>query len=115
MDLHARGWGISVALLFVFWTFIASALVVIATPYEPDSRKAMLDVQWLFTGVFALQGLSVFAVVQYRRRHPSVAGTADDPHADEFLFIRLDWWPYILLSVAALFGGASWLGYPLFD
>ncbi|KAB2912751.1 MAG: hypothetical protein F9K29_17915 [Hyphomicrobiaceae bacterium] len=115
MDLHWRGWGISVALLFAFWIFVAIALVVFASPFEPDPRRAMLDVQWLFAGMFALHALSVFAVVQYRRRHPPVAGTADDPHADEFMFIRLDLWPSILLGVAALFAGASWLGYPLLN
>ena len=115
MDLYWRGWGISVALLFVFWIFVAIALVVFASPYEPDPRKAMLAVQWLFAVMFALYTLSIFALVQYRRRHPSVTGTEADSHADEFMFIRLDLWPYILLCVAAVFAGASWLGYPLFS
>jgi hypothetical protein len=69
---------------------------------------------WTCTGVGG--GFrSPFAVIQYRRRHSSVARAAADPHADEFMFIRLAVWPYILLGVAALFAGASWLGYPLLD
>jgi hypothetical protein len=115
MDLHWRGWGISVALLFVIWIFVVIALVVFAEPYEPDPHKAKLAVQWLFAAMFGLYALSVLAVVQYRRRHPSAAGTLDDPHTDEFMFIRLDLWPYILLSVAAVLAGASWLDYPLFE
>ncbi len=78
---------------FVFWIFVAIAAAVVASPYEPDPRKAMLAAQWLFASMFALYALSVFAVVQYRRRHPPVDGSRADPHADEFMFIRLDLWP----------------------
>lgn len=115
MDLHWRGWGISVFLLFVFWVFIAIALVVFGSAYEPDPRRAILDVHWLFAGMFTLHALSVFAVVRYRRRYPSTAASDADPQADEFMFIRLDRWPPILLVVAAVFAGAAWFGYPLFN
>lgn len=115
MDLHWRGWGISVFLLFVFWIFAVIALVVFAAPYVPDRSKAMLTVQWLFAGMFALLALSVFAVVLCRRWRPPAAEGEADPHADEFMFIRLDLWPYILLCPAAVFAGTSWLGYLLFE
>jgi hypothetical protein len=109
-----RGWGVAVALLFVFWVFVLIALVLITSPYEPDPRRATLGVQWLFAGMFTLHALSVFAVVRYRRGRPT-AEAGSVPHDDDFMFIRLAWWPLILLGVAAVFAGASWLGYPVLD
>lgn len=115
MDFQWRGWGFSVALLLAFWIFVLIAVVVFAAPYEPDRHMASLKTQWLFAGMFALHALSVFVVVVYRRKHPSVAESGADPRGDEFMFIRLELWPYILLALAAVLAGASSLGYSLVD
>jgi hypothetical protein len=121
MILFWRGWGFSVALLFVFWIFALIFFVALADPYQLDMRKAGLEVQWLFAAMFALHAASVYAVVWYRRTHPRTyvdpasLATVVVPHADDFMFIRVRFWPWILLAVAAIFAGASLFGYPLFD
>ncbi len=45
MVVFWRGWGFWVGVLFVFWIVAAIVLVAFASPYEPDARKAGLDVQ----------------------------------------------------------------------
>ena len=109
--IHAqfRGWGFSVLLLFAFWVWVLIALVVIISPYEPDQHKAGLQTQWAFAAMFAAHALSVLGVSVYRRRD------AEMGVVDEFLYLRLDVWPYILLAVSALFAGASALGLELFS
>ncbi|HEY1632896.1 MAG TPA: hypothetical protein VGF56_16380 [Rhizomicrobium sp.] len=108
MVLFWRGWGLGVFLLFVFWMFALIGFAVVAQPYQPDRTKAGLDVQWLFALLFLLHAASIAALALYRRR----TGARRD--ADEFMFLRLAVWPWILLVPAALLAGASALGYPLF-
>ncbi len=68
-----------------------------------------------------LHGLSVFALAQYRRWHPQIftdpapLQVTQIPHEDNFMFLRLDLWPYILLAIAAIFAATAYLGYPLFE
>lgn len=70
MVLFWRGRGISVLYLFVFW-FLATLIYMVATTtYEPDKLKVAMDAQWLFTAMFALIALSVFAVARYRKGRP---------------------------------------------
>ena len=115
-----KGWGISVFVLFVFWVWVGIGLLVGFSPYEPDKHKAMMDVEWAFAGLFALHALSVWAVVQYRGRRvaramePSVV-MAEPILLDEFMFVPLVYWPYILFAVVVLFAGAATFGYALFD
>ena len=108
MVLFWRGWGLGVFLLFVFWMFALMGFVLTSSPYQPDPVKAGLDAQWLFAAMFLLYAASVFALAVWRRR------TVADPRADDFMFIPLGLWPYILLAIAVLFAGASALGYSLF-
>ncbi|GEM_PF-5296785 len=121
MVVFWRGWGFWVGLLFVFWIIAAIMLAAFASPYEPDIRKAGLDVQWGFAALLALHGLSVFALAQYRRRHPQIftdpasLQVTQIPYEDDFMFIRLDLWPNILLAIAAIFAATAYLGYPLFE
>ena len=44
----------------------------------------------------------------------TLSGAPKPAPEDEFMFIRLVFWPYILLGVSALFAGAAYVGYPLF-
>jgi hypothetical protein len=105
MVLFWRGWGLGVFLLFMFWMFALMGYVLTASPYQPDPMKAGLDAQWLFAAMFLLYAASVLVLARWRRRSGA---------SDEFMFIRLDLWPRILLAVAAIFAGASALGYSLF-
>jgi hypothetical protein len=112
--IHAqfRGWGFSVLLLFAFWVWVLIALVVIISPYEPDQHRAALQVQLAFAAMFAAHALSVLGVAIYRRKRRRYAEMGV---VDEFLYLRLDVWPYILLAVSMLFAGASALGRELFS
>lgn len=120
MVLFWRGWGISVLYLFVFWFVAALAFVVVAMPHQPDALQAAMDAQWLFAAMFALHAASVFALSRYRRSHPGhvidpqIQAAVAVPHTDEFMFLRFDVWPYILLAIAAVIACATLLRYPLF-
>jgi hypothetical protein len=120
MVVSWRGWGYWVGLLFVFWIFTLIGFAVFVPYYQPDRRLAGLHVQYLFAAMFALHAASVFALVLYRRsRAPFLPGAIVerapvDPYVDTFIYIRMDWWPYILLAIAVVFALASILGYPLF-
>ena len=109
---HFRGWGFSVLLLFAFWVWVLIALVVIISPYEPNQHRAAIQVQWAFAAMFAAHALSVLGVAIYRRKR---RGPAETGAVDEFMYLRLDVWPFILLAVSILFAGASALGYELFS
>jgi hypothetical protein len=120
MMVHWRGWGLSVFLLFVFWVWAGIVLLIALSPYEPDKHKAAIDSDWAFAGLFALHAMSVWAVVAYRRRSlqrrapPALITVESRLPGDEFAFVPLIYWPYILLAVMLAFAGAASLGYPLF-
>jgi hypothetical protein len=109
--LQARGWGAAVIVLFAFWVWVLIAALLIWEPHEEDFHKAAIQVSWAFAAMFALLALSLFAVVAYRRKR--LGSRARLAQADEFLFLPLDVWPYIVLAVAAFFAGAAALGYDL--
>jgi hypothetical protein len=109
-----------VLLLFVFWMLVLIGVGATAPIYEPDLRKANLDVQWLLAAMFLAYAASVYVVAWYRRTHPHTytdnasLKTVTVPDADEFMWVRLEPWSYFLLAVAAAIAGATWLGRPLF-
>jgi len=121
MVLFWRGWGLAVFWTFLFWMIAGIVLAVMAGPYQPDPVKAGLEVQWGFAGMFAVHAASVFLLALYRRSHPlkvvdpATQKTVLVPHVDDFMFIRFDLWPYILLAIAAVFAVSSLLGYQLFS
>lgn len=121
MVLFWRGWGLAVFWMFLFWFMAAIVLAVVASPYEPDAYKAGLEIQGWMAGFFVLYAASVFALARYRRTHPrayvdpATRQTVLVPHIDDFMFIRFDLWPYILLAVAAAVAAATMLGYQIFS
>ena len=102
-----RGWGISVILLFLLWLVVATAGSIAWAPFQPDKIKASLDVQWGLAGIVLVTAASVFGVSVWRRH-------SAPPGHDEFMYLRLEFWPYILVVLALGLGCATALGYRVF-
>jgi hypothetical protein len=115
-----RGWGVSVFYLLLFWILAAIVAVVAISPYQPDKLKASMEIQWGLAGLFVVHALSVYLVCLYRKSHPrqiadpATGQTAAVPHQDEFMYMRMDVWPYISLIIAAGVAIATALGYQMF-
>ena len=99
-----RGWGIWVFVVTIVWIFIGIGLLISSGTYEPDAAKAAADIDRLIALCLILSAASVFFLARYRERKPSkVADSATGqihlvPHADEFMFIRMKYWPHILIA-----------------
>ncbi len=105
--LFWRGWGISVALFFLLWIAAGVGLLIGSGSYEPDQTKVAMGIQWGLAVVLALTAASVFATAAWRRRR------VPSGH-DDFMFLPLEFWPYILVVIALGVTGATGAGYRLF-
>lgn len=120
MIIFWRGWGIGVFFLFLFWMIAAILLAVFSGHYEPDPDKAALEVQWGLAGMMLAYALSVLALARYRKSHPQMmedpatGKTIAVPHVDDLYGIRLDFWPYILVAIAAIVAILTASGYIMF-
>lgn len=99
--LFWRGWGIAVFLIPFLWIFILIGVMAGAGYYEPDSVKAAAAVDRLFALAFALSGVSVFLIVRYRARKGR--------NYDDFMFIPMKYWPWLLGLVTLGFVVASFV------
>jgi hypothetical protein len=90
--LFWRGWGILVFFRPFVWIFILLG-VLLGSGSQPDPAKAAAAVDRMFALAFALSAATVLFIARYRER------TA--PKRDDFMFIPMKYWPW-LLGVAAL-------------
>jgi NADH:ubiquinone oxidoreductase subunit 6 (subunit J) len=105
-----RGWGLSVILFLVLWLFAAIGLTIGTNAHQPDPKLLSKEMDWGAAIVFALTAGSVFATARYRKSHPRKIVDAQTqkvalaPHVDDFYYIPLQFWSYILLAGAIIFG-----------
>jgi hypothetical protein len=90
--LFWRGWGILVFFVPFLWIFILAGVLIGSGAYEPDPVKASAAIDRLFALAFALAGASVFLIVRYRARKGI--------NYDDFMFIRMKYWAWLLGLVA---------------
>ncbi len=99
-----RGWGILVFIIAFASIFIGIGIMISSGTYEPDEAKATAYVYRLFALCLILSAACVFFLARYRDNTPSkVADPATGqihlvPHVDEFMFIRMKYWPHILVA-----------------
>ena len=97
-----RGWGILVFIATFGWMFILIGIMIASDSYEPDEVKAAVETDRLFALSLALSAASVFFLARYRENRPGKmvdprTGQIDlVPHVDEFMFIRMKYWTYII-------------------
>jgi hypothetical protein len=94
-----RGWGILVFFIPFLWIFILIAVALGSGAYEPDPVKAAVDIDRMFALAFVLAAATVFPIARYRER------TA--PKRDDFMFIPMKYWTWVLTVVALGFLVAS--------
>lgn len=109
-----KGWGLAVGLLTVLWIFIVVVTFVMIGSYYPDTfytpDKAEANaMSWrMMAACFALSAASVQLVSLHRNQLRQKAPDAIPP--DEFMYISLKYWPYIL--AAAALGMFIWSFFP---
>ena len=103
MVLQGKGWGWSVLFTSLAWLIaVFCVAITIDLPGSEDRLFYELCAIWLF-----LSAVTVFAVDRYRegvaRRRSGAGPVVETQREDEFLFMRMWVWPYVLLvfSVAA--------------
>ena len=108
MILFWRGWGIAV---FVVWMVWIVAAIWIGLAYGgPQFQAAAGSLDWMIGISCVLTAASVFGIDRYRQSHPrtlvdpETGRVAQQAHADEFMFIRLHFWPHALLLLAVVMG-----------
>lgn len=111
-----RSWGISVFLFFLIWLGVTAAL-----PHTIILAPKGVELQWALGIACLLTAATAFLLAWYRRSHPrkvadpQTNATVLVPHVDDFFFIPMKWWTYILLGIAAVLMGAAALGIVLVD
>ncbi len=101
-----RGWGILVFIITFVWIFILIGIMIAAEFYEPDAVKAAVYTDRLFSLSFILSAISVLFLSRYRDRKPyevvdPSTGKIDlVPHTDEFMFIPMKYWTYIIAAIS---------------
>lgn len=112
-----RGWGISVFFLFLIWLGVAAG-VLSGMPYFRAMNTDMA-IQWGLGFACILDAASTFLLARYRQSHPK---KITDPETgtitlvarvDDFFYLRLEWWTYLLLGIAAVLIGTALAGIQL--
>lgn len=92
MVLFWRGWGHLVFFVPFAWFFILIGIMIGLDYHEPDPVEAGRGVYRLGALALALATVTLWAVSRYRSR---VA-----PGADEFTFIPMKYWTYVIAAGA---------------
>jgi len=107
--LFWKGWGFWVYGITFGWLFILIGIMIAIDSHDPDAAKAAAFTDQLFGLSFMLSALSVFVLSRYRDNTPHQkidpsTGSIDLIHNhDEFMFIPMRYWSYILAVISAVF------------
>ena len=102
-----RGWGILVFLVTFGWIFLLIGIMIATEYHEPDEAKGAAVTDLIFALALILSAASVFLLTRYRDNTPGkVVDPATGeihlvPHADEFMFIPMKYWTYVLVAFSA--------------
>jgi len=105
--LFWRGWGFLVFFGTFAWIFLLIGIMIAMDYHEPDEAKGAAVTDLLFALAFILSAASVFLLARYRENHPGKVVDPSTgeihlvPHVDEFMFIRMKYWTYVLVACAA--------------
>jgi hypothetical protein len=116
-----RGWGLSVLLLFFVWMIAAMVALKDANVAYFTAMPDIIALQWIFGIACILDAASIFLLARYRQSHPkaiadpNTGATMLVARVDDFFYLRLEWWTYLLLGLAAVLIGASLAGIQLFS
>jgi hypothetical protein len=94
-----RGWGILVLLVPFAWIFLIVGIMIGIGYYDPDEARVAALIYRLGALAFALSAICLYPIVRYRAR---VA-----PGQDEFSFVPMKYWTYVLAAVAVALLAAS--------
>ncbi len=104
--LFWRGCGILVLIITFAWIFVLIGVMIATESHDPDPIKAAAFVDRLFAMAFLLSSASVFLLARYRENRPAKVvdpatyETHLIPHIDEFMFIRIKYWGYVLIAAS---------------
>jgi hypothetical protein len=104
--LFWRGWGFWVYGITFGWMFILIGIMIATGSHEQDAAKAAAFTDRLFGLSFILSALSVFLLSRYRNNTPHQkidpsTGRVDlIPNHDEFMFIPMRYWTYLLAVIS---------------
>ena len=90
--LFWRGWGILVFVVPFAWIFVLIGVVIGMDYHEPDPGKVAVMIYRLGALAFALAAVTLLAVERYRSRAA--------PGADDFAFIPMTYWPWLVTAGA---------------
>jgi len=105
--LFWRGWGILVFVVTFAWIFILIGFMIASGYHEPDAAKAAAYTDRLFAQAFLLSAVTVFFLARHRENtpvkvvDPATGQTLWVPKIDDFMFIRMKYWAYVLAAGAA--------------
>jgi hypothetical protein len=113
MIVQGKGWGWSVFYVSILWMFVVFGVVIYfgigsSDPQNDDRLFYQICAVWL-----TLSAATVFALDRWREgKARNAASEAVGPFIetkrdDEFLYMRMWAWPYVLLAFAAWALGAS--------
>ncbi len=104
MIIFAERWGIWVFFIAIAWLFVLFGVLIaggfpIADPHASDRPFHQFVCLWL-----VLTAASVYVLARYRAGRRSDASSGPmlqpPPEVDSFLFIRMSYWPYIIMALA---------------
>jgi hypothetical protein len=104
MIIFWRGVGFLVFFVPFAWIFLLVGIMIGIGSHEPDPHKATVFVHRLFALAFALSAVTLDLVSRYRSRAA--------PGRDEFMFIPMRYWSWVVAAGAVALFVASFLAVP---
>jgi hypothetical protein len=113
VHFHYKGWGGWVLAALLFWLIVVMAGIPLIARYLPDADRLDRNVDLTCALYCAVCAVTVYVVdrvraAQLSRTKRETTGPVVEPgeRDDEFLYIAMTYWPYIL-AAGALFALAA--------